>query len=266
VTRPLGAVVLAAGLGTRMRSGRAKVLHELGGQPLVRYPLAILAALDPDRVALVVGHQADAVRAAAAHAKLKDLRIVLQAEQRGTGHAVACATDAFAGWNGDVLILYGDVPMIRRETLEALLATHRQEDADVTLVTMFFQDPTGYGRILRDSKGKVTGIVEERDATESERAITEVNPGLYAVRSEVLFALLAELSPNNAQGELYLTDIVGMAARGGRRVGSVQAGRPETRGWSWRGWSSGLGAWRSSAGWMRASLSKTPRPRTSAPR
>jgi bifunctional UDP-N-acetylglucosamine pyrophosphorylase/glucosamine-1-phosphate N-acetyltransferase len=210
-----------------MRSGRAKVLHELGGQPLIRYPLTTLAALEPDRVALVVGHQADAVRAAAAHANLNDLRIVSQPEQRGTGHAVACATNAFAGWSGDVLILYGDVPLIRRETLEALLATHRGEDADVTLVTMFFQEPKGYGRILRDSKGQVTGIVEERDATESERAITEVNPGLYAVRSEVLFALLAELSPNNAQGELYLTDIVGMAARAGRRVRSVQAGRPE---------------------------------------
>ena len=210
-----------------MRSGRAKVLHELGGQPLVRYPLATLAGLHPERVALVVGHQADAVRDAALRAELADLRLVLQSEQRGTGHAVACAHEAFADFDGDVLILYGDVPLIRRETLAALIDTHRREDADLTLVTMFFQDPQGYGRILRTSEGQVTGIVEERDGTEAERAITEVNPGLYVVRSGVLFALLAELRPNNAQGELYLTDIVGMAARDGRRVRTVHAGRPE---------------------------------------
>jgi bifunctional UDP-N-acetylglucosamine pyrophosphorylase/glucosamine-1-phosphate N-acetyltransferase len=221
--RPLGAVVLAAGLGTRMRSRRAKVLHELARRPLVRYPLAALAALDPERVALVVGHQADDVRVAASDANLADLRTVVQAEQRGTGHAVACAADAFQGFTGDILILYGDVPLIRPETLRTLVAAHRAEAADLTLVTMSFADPTGYGRILRGSDGRVVGIVEERDASDAQRAITEVNPGLYLVRSEVLFRLLAELRPDNAQGELYLTDLVGLAARAGHRIATVPA-------------------------------------------
>jgi bifunctional UDP-N-acetylglucosamine pyrophosphorylase/glucosamine-1-phosphate N-acetyltransferase len=213
-------VVLAAGLGTRMRSTRAKVLHELAGLPLVSHALAALSPLDPDRVALVIGHQADAVRAAAAGAALRDLRFVVQAEQRGTGHAVACAREAFAGFAGDVLILYGDVPLIRAATLRGLVDTHRAEEADLTLLTVCFADPSGYGRILRGSEGRVVGIVEERDATPAERAITEINPGLYAVRAEVLFPLLAELRPDNAQGELYLTDLVGLAARAGRRVAS----------------------------------------------
>jgi bifunctional UDP-N-acetylglucosamine pyrophosphorylase/glucosamine-1-phosphate N-acetyltransferase len=225
--RSLGVVVLAAGLGTRMRSARAKVLHELGGRPLVRYALDALAPLRPDRVALVVGHQADAVREAVAGSAPRDLRIVVQAEQHGTGHAVACAREAFAGFAGDVLIVYGDVPLIRSGTLQALLDAHRADGADLTLVTMRFAHPTGYGRILRGPDGRVCGIVEERDATTEQRAITEVNPGLYVARSGVLFALLAELRPNNAQGELYLTDVVGLAARGGRRVHSVQAGAAE---------------------------------------
>jgi len=225
--RPLGAVVLAAGLGTRMRSTRAKVLHELAGRPLVRYPLAAVADLDPDRVALVVGHQADAVRAASAEAGLRDLRIVLQPEQRGTGHAVACAAADFADFTGDVLIVYGDVPLLRPATLRALVDSHRADGADLTLVTLAFADPRGYGRIVRGPDGNVVGIVEERDASPAERAITEINPGLYAVRSEVLFRLVEALRPNNAQGELYLTDVVGLAARGGLRVHTVQAGRPE---------------------------------------
>ncbi|TMB02892.1 MAG: bifunctional UDP-N-acetylglucosamine diphosphorylase/glucosamine-1-phosphate N-acetyltransferase GlmU, partial [Deltaproteobacteria bacterium] len=223
--RPLGAIVLAAGLGTRMRSDRAKVLHELGGRPLVRYPLDAIAALAPERVGLVVGHQADAVRTAAAGAGLADLRIVLQAEQRGTGHAVACAATAFAGFTGDVLILYGDVPRIRAATLRALLDAHRAEEADLTLATICFAVPTGYGRIMRGADGGVTRIVEERDATPAERTITEVNPGLYCVRSAILFPLLAELRPDNTQGELYLTDLIALAARAGRRVRALRMDR-----------------------------------------
>jgi bifunctional UDP-N-acetylglucosamine pyrophosphorylase / glucosamine-1-phosphate N-acetyltransferase len=224
--RALGAVVLAAGLGTRMRSRRAKVLHELAGRPLFRHTLDAIGALDPERIALVVGHQADAVRRAATGVGVRDLRFVVQAEQRGTGHAVACAAEAFAGFVGDVLIVYGDVPLIRSETLRALVDAHRAAAADLTLLTACFADPTGYGRILRDSGGQVVGIVEERDATPAERTITEGNPGLYAVRSEVLFRLLRELRPNNAQGELYLTDLVELARRDGGRVHGVPVERP----------------------------------------
>src|SRR5437867_1667002 len=146
--RPLGAVVLAAGLGTRMRSQRAKVLHELAGRPLVTYPLATLAALGPERVALVVGHQADLVRAAVTAAGgcgLRDVRLVVQAEQRGTGHAVLCASEVLAGFDGDVLVLYGDVPLVRADTLRQLLDAHRAAAADLSLLTLCFADPTGYG-------------------------------------------------------------------------------------------------------------------------
>jgi bifunctional UDP-N-acetylglucosamine pyrophosphorylase/glucosamine-1-phosphate N-acetyltransferase len=219
--RPIAVVVLAAGLGTRMRSQRAKVLHELGGRPLLHYPLLALRPLAPARVVLVVGHQADLVRAAAAAVETRGLESVLQAEQRGTGHAVRCAFEALAGFDGDVLVLYGDVPLIRSGTLEALVATHRREDAALTLLTLHFADPTGYGRIRRDGTGRVERIVEERDASPAERAITEINPGFYCIRSDVLGPLLERLRPNNVQGELYLTDVVGMAAADGRRVASV---------------------------------------------
>jgi bifunctional UDP-N-acetylglucosamine pyrophosphorylase/glucosamine-1-phosphate N-acetyltransferase len=218
--RPLGVVVLAAGLGTRMRSARAKVLHELGGRPLVRYPLAALAPLGPARVVVVVGHQADAVRDAAAASGLP-IVAALQAEQHGTGHAVQCAAAALADFDGDVLILYGDVPLVTTATLGRLVDTHRAEHADLTLLTMRYADPTGYGRILRDAAGRVSGIVEHRDATAAEREIKEVNPGLYCVRSSILFPLLRELRTDNAQGELYLTDVVELAARAGRTVASV---------------------------------------------
>ncbi len=228
--RPLGAVVLAAGLGTRMRSERAKVLHEIGGRPLVTYPLHALAALDPARVAVVIGHQADLVRDAVARADgcgLRDVRFVVQPVQQGTGHAVRCAAEAFAGFEGDVLILYGDAPLVRAGTLRQLLDAHHAADADLSLLTLSFADPTGYGRILRDAAGAVVGIVEERDAAGAERAITEVNPGFYAVRAGLLFPLLDQLRPNNDQNELYLTDLVGLAARAGRRVCGVRAERPE---------------------------------------
>jgi bifunctional UDP-N-acetylglucosamine pyrophosphorylase/glucosamine-1-phosphate N-acetyltransferase len=208
-----------------MRSSRAKVLHHLAGRPLLLHPLGALAGLEPARVALVVGHQADAVRAAATRAGLAGLESVLQAEQRGTGHAVACAAPVFDGFAGDVLILYGDVPLIRHATLAALVAAHRDAGADLTLLTVRFEDPQGYGRILRNNEGRVVGIVEERDATAAERAITEVNPGFYVFRSEILFPLLRRLRPDNAQGELYLTDAVRLTAETGR-VEAVCSDRP----------------------------------------
>src|SRR5262249_3139891 len=153
------------GLGTRMRSERAKVLHELAGRPLLAYPLAALARLGVDRVAVVVGHQADLVRRVAVAAPgLDDLRIVRQDVQRGTGHAVACAAGGFGGFDGDVVVLYGDAPLVRAGTLRRLVDAHRAEGADVSLLTVRFADPTGYGRIVRASDGRVVDIVEERDA------------------------------------------------------------------------------------------------------
>jgi bifunctional UDP-N-acetylglucosamine pyrophosphorylase/glucosamine-1-phosphate N-acetyltransferase len=210
-----------------MRSERAKVLHELGGRPLVQHPLRAVAPLAPERVALVVGHQADDVARAAEVVGLAGLRVVLQAEQRGTGHAVLCARDAFRGWDGDVLIVYGDVPLIRTETLRRLLDTHRAERAALSLLTLRFADPAGYGRIVRDASGRVCRIVEHRDASPDELAITEVNPGIYCVRAGLLDAMLDRLRPNNAQGELYLTDVVQLAAEAGERLASVLVTDPD---------------------------------------
>jgi bifunctional UDP-N-acetylglucosamine pyrophosphorylase/glucosamine-1-phosphate N-acetyltransferase len=224
---PLAAIVLAAGLGTRMRSARAKVLHQLGGLPLLRYPLAALGSLEPERIVVVVGHQADEVREVAEGAGLPGIRAVLQEEQRGTGHAARCALPALEGFAGDVLILYGDVPLIRAGTLRRLVDLHRQQRADLSLLTVRQADPTGYGRIVRGPGGQVRGIVEERDATADEKAITEVNPGFYCVRAEVLRPLLAALSDDNAQREFYLTDIVTLAARAGHRIVALESERPD---------------------------------------
>src|SRR5579883_1040528 len=219
--RPLGAIVLAAGLGTRMRSAEAKVLHRLGGRPLIAWPLAALRELGVARTVVVVGHQAEAVRAAAA-AALAGVETVHQAEQRGTGDAVHCAAGAFAGFDGDVLVLYGDVPLVRAATLRALVDAHRAAGATLSLLTADFEDPSGYGRIVRDAAGRVTGIVEERDASPEERRITEINPGFYCVAAAELASLLSE----NAQGEYYLTDLVALAARAGRRIVTVPVEQP----------------------------------------
>lgn len=217
----LGAVVLAAGLGTRMRSARAKVLHEIGGRPLLHWPLAALKALGVSRTVVVVGYQAETVGAVAVAAGLPGLETVVQSEQRGTGHAVLCAAPRLAGFPGDLLLLYGDVPRIRAGTLRALVDAHRSAGAALSLLTVQAVDPTGYGRIVRNPDGGVARIVEERDATPEERAITEVNPGFYCVKAAVVLPLLAELRADNAQGELYLTDLVALAARAGHTVVGV---------------------------------------------
>jgi len=219
--RPLAVMVLAAGLGTRMKSARAKVLHGLGGRPLIRHVLDAVRALSPERLVVVVGHQASEVEAACAPANADGgaaVRFVLQPEQRGTGHAVQCATTALDGFSGDVLIVYGDTPALRAETLAALVAGHRCAKATVSLLTACFPDPTGYGRIVRDDTGAIARIVEERDATPMERRVREINPGIYCVAADFLQAAVGALATDNAQGEYYLTDIVSMARAGGHPV------------------------------------------------
>src|SRR5581483_2797609 len=202
--RPLAVVVLAAGQGTRMKSAHAKVLHCLGGLPLIQHVLRAAEPLGADRIAVVVGHQAQAVEQACAGF---DAQFALQAEQRGTGHAVAIAGYAELGdFDGDVLVLYGDVPLLTTESLRRLIAEHHARDATLSLLTTIVEDPTGYGRIVRDAAGALVGIVEERDATPEQRRIREINPGIYCVRSRFLFPALERLRPDNAQGELYLTD------------------------------------------------------------
>jgi bifunctional UDP-N-acetylglucosamine pyrophosphorylase / glucosamine-1-phosphate N-acetyltransferase len=211
---PLAAIVLAAGKGTRMRSARAKVLHELLGRPLVCYPVELARSLGADTVVAVLGHQHEAVEAVLlARFGAGAVTVVEQAEQRGTGHAVRLAMPALARIaDGMVLVLYGDVPLLRRETLEELVGTARRYGC-LALVTATPPDATGYGRILRDERGHVIGVVEQKDASPDERAITEINAGIYCGPAEFFREATLGLGVSNAQGEYYLTDVVARAAR-----------------------------------------------------
>jgi bifunctional UDP-N-acetylglucosamine pyrophosphorylase/glucosamine-1-phosphate N-acetyltransferase len=217
------AVVLAAGKGTRMKSELAKVLHRLMGRPLLAYPLDSCREAGVGRIVAVVGHQAEDVRAALGG---PGVDFALQAEQRGTGHAVSCARGALAGSEGTALILYGDVPLVRPETLTGLVAAHRRGGALVTVLAMEPDDPTGYGRLVRDGEGRLLRIVEQGDASAVERAVREVNTGTYAVELPWLWGALDGLGRDNSQGEQYLTDIVAVAAREGR-AGSLLLEDPE---------------------------------------
>ncbi len=222
--RGLGVIILAAGQGKRMRSAIPKVLHLLGGKPLLSHALEACAALKPDRVLVVLGHGTDRIRKA--FPEVDGAGWVLQPEQLGTGHAARCGTEALGDFPGDVLVLNGDVPFLSRQSLSRMLAAHRAGACDVTLAVATLPDPSGYGRILRGPSGDIIGVVEERDATETERAVQEVNVGLYLASSGFLRAALAALDNDNDQGEYYLPDIVGFAAETQARVGSMTIDDP----------------------------------------
>jgi bifunctional UDP-N-acetylglucosamine pyrophosphorylase/glucosamine-1-phosphate N-acetyltransferase len=219
---PLDILILAAGLGTRMRSQKAKVLHELGGRPLIAHVCRTATALDPRRIHVVVGHQAEAV-AEAVRAELgaDGASFIEQTEQRGTGDAVMAAREALAEAGSTLLVLSGDVPLVRAETLASLVhqhRTHRGRGAASSMLAVRLEDPTGYGRILRDAEGRFERIVEQKDATPEERAITEINAGIYCFDTETLFPALARVQPSNAQGEYYLTDVPALLRADGADV------------------------------------------------
>ena len=214
---PLSIVILAAGQGKRMKSDLPKVLQPLAGVPLLRHVLHTAKALAPDAIHVVYGHGGERVRQALAD---EPVSWVLQAEQLGTGHAVAQAMPQIPD-DHQVLVLYGDVPLIREATLRRLVA--ESTDTSIGLLTIELADPTGYGRIVRDNAGNVVRIVEQKDANTKERAIKESNTGLLAAPARVLRQWLAALKNNNAQGEYYLTDIIVMAARDRMRIGAVIA-------------------------------------------
>src|SRR5690554_1152021 len=211
----LDVVILAAGQGTRMRSMLPKVLHRLAGKPMVCHVLDTARELEAQRLHVVVGHGAEQVRKALAE---YSLHFALQAEQKGTGHAVAQAMEGLG--DGKVLILYGDVPLIRRETLAALLA--QVSEARMALLSVVLDDPSGYGRIVRDADGEAVAIVEQKDATANELAIRECNTGIMAMTAAQLRRWLPQLSANNAQGEYYLTDVIAMAATEGVSIATTQ--------------------------------------------
>ncbi|HSH49574.1 MAG TPA: bifunctional UDP-N-acetylglucosamine diphosphorylase/glucosamine-1-phosphate N-acetyltransferase GlmU [Halomonas sp.] len=215
----LDVVILAAGKGTRMRSALPKVLHRLAGRPMVRHVIDTARGLNAERTQVVVGHGAEQVRESLADC---GVHFVLQAEQKGTGHAVAQALDAVG--EGRVLVLYGDVPLIRRATLRQLLAPVDEQHLGLLSVTL--DDPGGYGRIVRDATGNVVAIVEHKDASDAQRAIRECNTGIMAMTATQLRRWLPQLSADNAQGEYYLTDIIAMAAADGVKVVTAQPARP----------------------------------------
>lgn len=208
------AVVLAAGQGTRMKSDRAKVLHEIAGRPMIAWSIETARLAGAREVVAIVGHDRAEVERAITARFGSEVRTAEQREQLGTGHAVKCAMPALEGWDGLVVILYGDCPLVPSAVVEALVKAADEGTAPLALVTAHLDDPTGYGRILRDH-GTITGIREHRDCRESERAIKEVNPGIYAVDARFLRTALDRLSSENAQGELYLTDVVAMASEAG---------------------------------------------------
>ncbi len=205
-TRPLAVIILAAGQGTRMKSARHKVLHPIAGRPMLLHLLASVAELAPERKVVVVGAGRDQVEAAVAGLGVS---IAVQEQQLGTGHAVAQAHDALAGFAGDVLILYGDVPLVRTETMRAMLDRLSRGDEPRAVVLGFRpDDAAAYGRIIADGQGVIEKMVEHKDATPEERAVTLCNSGLMAVRSTDVFVLLDRIGNDNAAGEYYLPDIV----------------------------------------------------------
>ncbi|MFH7326138.1 bifunctional N-acetylglucosamine-1-phosphate uridyltransferase/glucosamine-1-phosphate acetyltransferase [Desulfurivibrio sp. C05AmB] len=212
---PLHILVLAAGKGTRMRSAKAKVLHEIFFAPMIVHVLAAVAALKPASTKVVVGHQREEVMGVLAG---RGLEFVLQEQQNGTAHAVLAAAPSLREGEGTLLILCGDTPLVRPQTLAALLAAHRERGDKLTVMTTRVAEPFGYGRIITDRAGRLARIVEEKDASDEERLINEVNAGIYCVEIDFLFPALAKVGRDNRQREMYLTDIVEIAWASGQPV------------------------------------------------
>lgn len=217
------AVVLAAGQGTRMKSKLYKVLHPVCGKPMVQHVVDTLADMQVKDVVVVVGHGADTVKETLGDS----VAYALQAEQLGTAHAVAQAIPFLTGKTGTTLLLYGDVPLLSKETLQELLEFHMEQQAAATVLTAVLPDPTGYGRIVRNEEGEVVRIVEQKDATPEERAIREINTGIYCYNNEQLLQAISQVKNDNAQKEYYVTDCVAILREAGQKVIAYEAADPD---------------------------------------
>lgn len=213
---PLSLIVLAAGKGTRMKSEKAKVLHEVFYAPMVHHVLNAITPLGAGAILAIVGHQREAVIDSLAN--FPAVTPVVQEEQAGTGHAVAIAEQAVPADCETVMILCGDTPLIRPETLLEMYAQHKAQQADLTVMTTLLDNPTNYGRIVSDAHEGILGIVEEKDADPEQKRIREINAGIYCVSRRFLFDALRQVDTNNSQGEVYLTDIVSIGVQEGRRI------------------------------------------------
>ena len=213
--RSLAIIILAAGKGTRMKSDKAKVLHDVFFEPMVHHVIRAVQPLAADRSIVMVGHQKDTVEEALSGF---DLVCVEQKEQNGTGHAVLCAEESLRDFSGTVLILCGDSPLLMTEHLAEMLDVHGAGDSVLTIMTTVLENPANYGRIISDESGNVAGIVEEKDASDRQRSIKEINAGIYCVEEKFLFSALKQVTTDNSQQEMYLTDIVAIAVQRGFSV------------------------------------------------
>lgn len=211
-------IVLAAGMGKRMKSDLPKVLAPISGRPMVVRIIEQLESLSLKKIAVVVGHLGELVKQSVSSHINSEISWAHQTEQKGTGDATSCGLRSLGDIKGAIVITAGDTPLLTKETIRKLIASHKSDNSTITVLTFHASNPTGYGRIVRDNYGKILGIKEEKDCSESECKITEVNSGIYAVESEFLKKALEGLEPKNAQGELYLTDIVGRAVSEGQHV------------------------------------------------
>jgi UDP-N-acetylglucosamine diphosphorylase/glucosamine-1-phosphate N-acetyltransferase len=218
----IAVVILAAGLGTRMKSNKAKVLHEICGRPMVSYVVETARKVVGNDVILVVGNQADKVRETVS--ELGTFSYALQEKQLGTGHAVLCALPHIPENCEEVVILCGDVPLIKAATVRYLVKSHIDEKRDVSVLAVELNDPTGYGRILLDETSRVRAIVEESDATAGQKRITLINTGIFCLKKEFLLWAVPEIKSDNVQGEIYLTDIVGIAYAANKHIGVTVGG------------------------------------------
>lgn len=212
----LAVIILAAGKGTRMKSDLPKVLHRLQGRPLIQHVIETARQLEPSKIVLVVGHRAELVRQTVGNRVL----YANQPRQLGTGHAVAQAEALLKDQPGNILILYGDMPLLTRSTMQKLIDWQASNPGPLTMLTVVANDPRGFGRILRDDKGAVTAIVEEADCTPEQRAIKELNVGVYCIQAGWLWSNLAKIGLSS-KGEYYLTDLVAIAVQQGHKIGVV---------------------------------------------
>ncbi len=224
----LAAVILAAGKGTRMKSDLPKVLHKINNRPMVHYVIDLAGELNAEKIILIIGHEREMVKSACAGLPVD---FAVQDPQLGTGHAVQMTETALADFDGDVLILSGDVPLLTAQTMNALIEVHNQNEATATLLTSDLDNPDGYGRVMRDSDGSVYKIVEHKDANERERAVKEINAGIYIFNAADLFRALKMVKNDNVQGEYYLPDVISIFISENKKVFAVKTDSfDETRG------------------------------------